>query len=76
MRRYYRALGSVGIGSASVTAYIVIKTDEVSDAAVTAQGFAAVPDDLSDDQVKARFGVSVIYEVTDSTRGALTGCVQ
>ena len=64
-RRYVKQLGSVGIGSAAAVAYIVIRTDEVPHHEVIARGFDEVPTDLTDDEVKAKYGVTTIAVVTN-----------
>ena len=67
-RRYALRLGSVSIGNASVDAWMVIVTDEVPHAEVLARGFQEIPQELSDDEVRARYGVKQIYVVRDDRR--------
>jgi hypothetical protein len=70
-RRYACRIGSVGIIREMIDVWMVITTDEVPHEEVLAAGFDEVPADLSDEEVKARFGVTEIYEVTDSRRRAV-----
>lgn len=63
--RYAKRLGSVSVGSATVDSWIVIRTDEVAPHDVIAKGFQRIPDQLSDDQVVEKYGVSEIITVTN-----------
>jgi hypothetical protein len=66
MRRYARQIGSVTVGDAGgVEAWIVVKTDEVPHLEIMSKGFEEVPHNLSDNDVKERYGVAVIYTVND-----------
>jgi hypothetical protein len=66
MRRYSFRVGSIKVGSSSVETYIVIRTEDVPDREVRAKGFQPVEEALSDDEVRARFGVDAIRTVVNN----------
>lgn len=66
MHRYFKPVGSVGISDVdAIEIFIVIRTDEVPFEDLREQGFVAIDDRLGDEEVKKRYRVEVIYEVTD-----------
>lgn len=66
MNRYAALVGRTGIASRSVHLWVVIRADDSVDVeALYRKGFEVVPPDLSDDEVLVRYGVSVIYTLTD-----------
>ena len=68
MRRYARRVGSVGILNEMIDVWMVIATDEVPHEEILAAGFEEVPAHVSDEELKAQYGVKAIYELTDSRR--------
>ena len=51
--------------------WMVIQTDEVLPDEILAAGFEPVPEEMSDDEVRERYGVEEIYRVTDDRRKAV-----
>jgi hypothetical protein len=51
--------------------WMVIQTDEVPREEVLAAGFEPVPAEMSDDEVRERYGVKEIYHVTDDRTKAV-----
>lgn len=65
MLRYARIVGRAGIGRAMVEHWIVVQADRSYEAELLARGFAVVPQELTIEEVCSRYGVSVIYVLTD-----------
>lgn len=65
MRRYFRPIGTISAGEATITTYLVIRTDEVPPHQVLAAGFTLIDARLTDAEVLQLYGVSEILEVRD-----------
>ncbi|HEX9162889.1 MAG TPA: hypothetical protein VF980_14385 [Thermoanaerobaculia bacterium] len=65
MRRYAVPFGSV---ADPLSAWLVIKTEELLPAEMLSCGFQEVPMDLSDDEVKAKYCVNCIYVIKDGRK--------
>ena len=63
MTRYVRYYGTIRCGAEELKLAIVIRTDDVLGA--EAEGFEAIDDGPTDEEIKRRYGVQVIYEVED-----------
>ncbi len=66
--RYVGRVGSIVCGHDTLDIFMVIQTDEVPAEEVLAAGFEPVPAEMSDDEVRERYGVKEIYQVTDDRR--------
>jgi AraC-like DNA-binding protein len=63
--RYAGRVGSIVCGHATLDIWMVIQTDELPRDEVLAAGFEPVPAEMSDEEVRERYGVKEIYRVTD-----------
>jgi hypothetical protein len=63
--RYARRLATIACGRASLTVWMVIRGD-LLDHEVAEQGLEPIVVELSDEQVKEKYGVTTIYEVEES----------
>jgi hypothetical protein len=66
--RYAHRVGSIVCGHDTLDIWMVIQTDEVPRGEVLAAGFESVPAEMSDDEVRQRYGIKEIYQVTDDRR--------
>lgn len=65
MKRYATIIGRTGVHRSMVDIWIVVRTDGLAEAELLGRGFIVVPAELTDDEVRARYGVATIYTLAE-----------